>query len=106
VQGHTYPQLTNCAPVFGDYGSLGSEGGSDGIGSSRKGSLYRIANRFEVDAAMRGNRDMKKRNVARHGRGHRLSVPLPEGGAALDIGEEKGNRPAWQLSHAAISGPF
>jgi hypothetical protein len=39
AQGLAYPQLTNCAPVFSEYGSLGIEGGDNCIQRGREGRL-------------------------------------------------------------------
>src|SRR5688572_14572266 len=106
MQRYAYPQAAHVPPVHGKEGTLGLQRGRNRSRGSRKGGLNRVANGLEVDAAMRLDGRIEQGKMALDRGSHRLAVPLPERGAALDVGEEKGDGPAWQLGHAAISGPF
>ena len=53
VQGHAHPKRAELTPVLGKQRPLGSQCRRNGGGRGGKGSLHRIADRLEVDAAMR-----------------------------------------------------
>jgi hypothetical protein len=52
-----------------------------------------------MDAAVFRDRRIEQGQVTLDRLRHRLSVPLPEARAALDIGEEEGDGPGGELGH-------
>ena len=48
---------------------------------------------------MRLDSRIEQSDVALDGRGHRRPVPLPERGAALDVGEEEGDGTGGEIGH-------
>jgi hypothetical protein len=55
-----------------------------------------------VDTGMRVDGRIEQGHIARDDRNHRLTISLPERGAAFDVREEKGDSAAGEIGH----GPF
>ena len=102
MQGHAHPERAELTPVLGKQRPLGIKGRGNGGGRRGEGGLDGIPDRLEVDAAMRLDGRIEQGHVALDGRGHRLPVPLPERGAALDVGKEEGDGAGGEIGH----GPF
>jgi hypothetical protein len=86
VEGHAHAEGADFVPGLG----------VERVGSSGEGSTEGIADSFEDTAAMSVDGVPEEHVMARKRRGHGLGMLLPEAGAALDVGEEKGNRPRRQ----------
>jgi hypothetical protein len=96
-RAHSYrPDLT---PIFAKQCTLGIERRSHCLRGCRKDRLHRIANDLEEHAIVGLDRRAQEREVALHGIGHRSPVPLPERGAALDVGEQEGDGTAGEIGH-------
>jgi hypothetical protein len=63
--------------------------------SGRPRGRDRIPLDLDMDAVERPDRRVGSGQMMPERRGHRLAVPLPERGAALDVGEEEGDGAAW-----------
>ena len=68
------------------------------LGRGGEGGLRRIADGLEVDAAVGLDGRIEQGEVALDRGRHRRPIPLPERGAALDIGEEEGDGAAGETS--------
>ena len=99
MQRHAHVQAIHHFPFLGEQRALGVERGGDGGRGGGKRGLHCVADRLEVDAAMGRDGRIQKREMALNGRRHCRPVPLPELGAALDVGEEEGDGAARQVSH-------
>ncbi len=99
MQRHAHPQRPHLPPGLPGYRSLSRDRRSHRIGSHRKGSIDRIANHFEDEAAMAGNHGPQQSIVASQGHAHRFWMMFPARGAAFNIGEEKGDGPSRCLRH-------
>jgi hypothetical protein len=97
VEGHPHPEGADLPPLLPEYGALGIEGSGDGCGSGGKSGADLVAHALEDTTAVGLDGAMHKDIVARERRFHRRSMLLPEPGAALDVGEEKGNGAGWEL---------
>ena len=82
---------------------LGIERRGDGVRGGGEGGLDRVATTVLKStppwASMAARRSWKWRSTA--GR-HRLLVPLPERGAALDVGEEEGDGAGGEIGHGPL----
>jgi hypothetical protein len=99
MQRHAHAQRPDLTPIFAKQRPLGIEGGSDGIRSGAKRRLHRIADSFEVDAAMRLDGRIKQSDMSGHRSRHHRGVTLPERGAPLDIREEKSDGAGGEIGH-------
>src|SRR2546425_7967099 len=96
---HKKPTRESLAPLLCCHRSLTSYRCCHPIGSHRKGGIDRIADHFEDEAAMGANDLAQDGIVASQGCTHRLGMMFPAGGAAFNIGEEKGDSASGSLGH-------
>jgi hypothetical protein len=106
VQRHEHPQLTDLAPVFAKERMLPIDGCGSCLRNSWKGGVDRTPDRLEEHATVGLNGRIEQGSVAVDGVRHRRSVLLPEGGAALDVGDEEGDGTAGQIGHDIRSAPL
>src|SRR5918998_6688314 len=70
-----------------------------GVRGRREDRLNRITDGLEIDAAVGFEDRIEQANVTPDSSGHRLAVPLPERGAAFDVGDEQGDGTAGEIGH-------
>ena len=92
MQAHPDLQRAGLAPGFSGQGALGGERCGDCLGGEREGGLEGVADGLEDLAALPGNRFMQDFIMLFQGDLHGDRQALPQGGAALDVGEEKRDR--------------
>jgi hypothetical protein len=102
VQGDTDPQVADLGPLLGMHGALAIERRGNGARGSRKGSLYRIADRIEADAPVRSDGRVEQGEVAIDRGSHRRAVPLPETRTPFDIGEEESDGAGREVGQARL----
>ena len=101
VQRHADPQGADVCSGQGSAAQrpLGSERGGDGIRCRGEGRLHGIADRLEEHAAVGLDGRAQQGEVALDRGRHRRPVPLPQRGAALDVGEEEGDGAGGKIGH-------
>jgi hypothetical protein len=99
VQRHPHPDRPNLAPRLGLQPALGVQGGREGIGGARERGMNAVARGLHHVAVVLDDRRSDEGVMAGKGDPHRLGVLLPARGAAFDVREQEGHRPARQLGH-------
>jgi hypothetical protein len=56
-----------------------------------------VTNTAEISSPAGGNRFLQDFVLSRHGRLHRLRIPLPQPGGSFKVGEEEGHRARWWM---------
>ena len=93
MQRNPHADRAQWPPILDEQGSLGGEGSGDGLRGCREGRLDGVADNLEENRSVRLDGLSEQDEVALDGVRHRRSVLLPALRAALDVGEEEGNRP-------------
>ena len=97
VERHPRPERAGLRPRGSGERPLAGERRGERRGRGREGGAEGVADRLEDVAAVVRDRPAQQGIVPGDRGGHRPRQPLPELGAALDVGEEKGHRAAGQL---------
>jgi hypothetical protein len=105
VQDHANSDATRDLPRLVVQRPLGIERRGHGVGSAREDRTELVAHSLEDIAAVRLDCVSQEPFVTGERIGHLATVLLPEEGAALDVGEEKGDRAGGQVGHGRLGGP-
>lgn len=99
VQRHSHAQRRAGRPGLGVEAALNLEGRADGVRRVVESHAEGIAHRLEHAAAMAFDSGGKQTVVTLQGHTHGLRLLLPQGGRALDVGEQKGERHQCPVTH-------
>src|SRR4051794_25733219 len=96
---HTHAQGGRCCPWLGVQRLLEGGSGGDGIaGTSEDGEATVAFAAWPYDMAIMLSHDLLDQDIMSHQcMAHGIAVLLPERGAALDIGEQEGDRAGGKL---------
>ena len=101
VDAHANPQRQVLRPRSPGEDDLGLDGGLDGMLRPLEGDTEPVPTRREDVTTASGDRRPQQLVMQGKSRPHRVGVPLPSRGRALDIREQKRHRPRRGLSHRA-----
>ena len=94
VDAHPDADRARVRPGLRSEGLLGRDACGQRIGRAGEHGHHPVAGRLDDPAGRLADRRAQDDVVARQGGTHLVRVPLPQAGAALDVGEEEGRRAA------------
>ncbi len=99
VQPHADPQRRGVDQLLTRERELRLDRGADRVAGGREHGVHAVARRLHDVPAVRADRVVQDRVVAREGDRHRVGLLLPETRRALEVGEEKGDGARRQIGH-------
>jgi hypothetical protein len=104
VQRHAHLDRIGQRPGFLRDDLLRANGGGKRVGRGGESGLHAVADGLVAIAAVLGYGGIEQLEMALDRGRHGLTIPLPEGSAALDVGEEEGDSSRRKIGHGPLHG--